>query len=135
MRIGWFCMIFLMVAMAHHPARAQDRPEFEETTSTTDRHAPRAKDPTRERTIWKLYRYSTQGILPGNACFEETTRKMGFEYVVIPEEGPGSLTHWEVFKNNLGIGFLLCFRAGPWYPIVLAVKRKECRIKMGDYVG
>ncbi|MEL6533764.1 MAG: hypothetical protein AAFQ98_00055 [Bacteroidota bacterium] len=113
---------------------AQTRGEFEETT-TTERRARPDKNPFRERTIWPIYRTKTKNTLSGNRCFEEATRKMGFEYVIMPEGESFSLSPVDRFLSNSLVRFALCFRAGPWWPITVAIKRKQCRKRMGDYVG
>ena len=115
-------------------AWAQTGTEFGTTTATDVGAAPE-KNPTKERRIWSIYKRTPENTLSGNVCFEEVTRKMGFEYVIMPTGENSPLTGAEWFFNNLGVRLGLIFRAGPWWPITLAIKRKQCRKRMGDFVG
>ena len=82
-----------------------------------------------------IYKRKVEGLLTGNKCVEDQTEKMGFNYVLIPKEGPGSKTATGVFLHNLGTRFLLMFRNGPFWSLRLKKKVKECRRKTGDYMG
>ncbi|HAA24126.1 MAG TPA: hypothetical protein DCR93_04200 [Cytophagales bacterium] len=117
-----------------HMGYAQTRGEFEETTMTERRARP-DKNPFRQRNLLPIYKTKTKNTLSGNRCFEEATRKMGFEYVVMPEGEAFSLSPVDRALSNAWVRFALIFRAGPWWPITVAIKRKQCRKRMGDYVG
>lgn len=113
---------------------AQREGEFEPTTSTSMGTKP-DRNPNKPKRIRYLYRSTPKNTLSGNACFMEVTRKMGFEYVVMPYGEPYSTPWIDRALNNIWVGLVLCLRNGPWWPLVVAHKRKECRLKMGDYVG
>lgn len=126
-------IIFLIVWSVSSPLLAQEPEPFGETT-TTNPFAKPDKLP-RERTIWILYSTDTEKVMAGNVCFEEATEKMGFQYVLMPKEGAVSLSGYERFKNNFWVSVGMCFRRGPWWPLVVNHRRKRCRILMGDFPG
>ena len=87
----------------------------------------------------KNYRYiiknNTKGTLNGNKCFDEVTRKFGFEYLIIPQKTgpyPSGFSRW---WHNLGVKSALFFKNGPFWQLRLKKKYKECRYQYGDFVG
>lgn len=82
-----------------------------------------------------IFKKSTNGILYGNPCAIEATRKMGFEYIVQSPGLPGSLLKEDVFFNNVWVNIKLVFRRSPFWKMILNKKFKECKHKTGDIVG
>lgn len=105
-------------------------------SSTNTSLEARIEDPPkREKKYLSLLKRGSEGTLSGNKCVEDRTMKMGFRYVLLPKQGPGSRSGAEVFLHNAGTKFLLFFRNGPFWTIRLQKKVKECRRKTGDYMG
>ncbi|RED91757.1 hypothetical protein C7460_13727 [Marinoscillum furvescens DSM 4134] len=93
-----------------------------------------ANRPKRKRYDY-LYTESSRGILYGNPCALQATRKMGFEYVVQPAGIPGSPGRKELEKNNFFVKLKLVFTRGPWWKLVLNNRLRKCRQQSGDFVG
>lgn len=107
---------------------------------TTDKTS---KDPTEHRhdrdfkrkKLLAWIKNDTQGTLTGNRCFEEVTKKMGFEYVVQPRGNPLNKSDFSRFANNFGVKMGIFFRNGPFWKFKLKKERKRCRKQMGDFTG
>lgn len=107
------------------------------STQATDPNAkPDArKQGPKKKKIRYIIRSDTKGTLKGNACFEEATRKLGFEYLIVPEKLPPNRNGFTRFMHNLGVRTVLFFRNGPGWQIRLKKKYKQCRYQYGDFVG
>lgn len=92
-------------------------------------------EPRDKKQYRTIYRRDAYGIFLGNKCVEETTRNMGFRYVLVPRKGPGSKTAVGVFLHNTGTKSLLLFRNGPFWQCRLRKRIDNCRIRTGDYIG
>lgn len=88
----------------------------------------KANQPKRKK-IDYLYKKYDYGVLYGNPCAMEATRKMGFEYVMQPYFGNG-----EVY-NNIWVNIKLVFTKSPFWKLILNHRINECREKSGDIVG
>jgi hypothetical protein len=104
-------------------------------SSNTSRDAWIDSPSEKEKNYLSILKRDTQGTGIGNKCVEDQTKKMGFRYMLVPKQGPGSRTGAGVFLHNGGTKFLLFFRNGPLWTIRLKKKVKECRRKTGDYMG
>lgn len=93
------------------------------------------KNMPKRRQVSYIYKNELDGILYGNPCALEATRKMGFEYVFQPLGIPGSIPVDEQFSNNLAINFKLIFTRSPFWKLILNRRIKKCRLKSGDMVG
>lgn len=83
----------------------------------------------KRKKINHLYKKYGYGVLYGNPCAIEATRKMGFEYVMQPRFGNG-----EVY-NNIWMNVKLVFTKSPFWKLILNHRINECREKSGDIVG
>ena len=90
--------------------------------------------PKRKR-ISYIYKENSKGILYGNPCAVEATRKLGFEYVLQPAGLPGSPGQKEQERNNFLVNLKLIFTKGPFWKLILNKRIKQCRINSGDIVG
>lgn len=90
--------------------------------------------PKRKR-IDYIYKNDLDGIMYGNPCALEETRKMGFEYVFQPLGIPGSIPVDDQFSNNLAINVKLILTRSPFWKLILNRRIKRCRLKSGDMVG
>ncbi|WP_152425095.1 hypothetical protein [Nafulsella turpanensis] len=128
-------ILFLCLLLFPLTAFAQKREEKPSPTTNTSWEATPESLPERPENYLTIYKRNVNGLLIGNKCVEDQTSKMGFNYVLIPGEGPGSKSQAGVFLHNLGTRFLLMFKNGPFWSLRLKKKVKECRQKTGDYMG
>lgn len=134
MRYRFIIILFILRVSCFGVLMAQDGI----STNKTDRNK-RAGN-SREQTQSKNKRYmiifkpNTRGILYGNPCIMEVTRKMGFEYSVAPKGTPGYKTELGRVLHNFGVKTVLFFK-NPFWKIKVKRKVEECRIKTGDYTG
>ncbi|MFT6865186.1 MAG: hypothetical protein ACJA08_000003 [Cyclobacteriaceae bacterium] len=82
-----------------------------------------------------IFKNDLNGILYGNPCAIEATRKMGFEYVFQPLGIPGSLPVDEQFSNNIMVNIKLIFTRSPFWKLILNRRIKKCKQNSGDMVG
>lgn len=127
--------ILLLFGLSCVQAQEQKKPPKASTNTSIDGRieAPSAGRSSKNYKV--IYKWNMKGLMSGNRCVEETTRKMGFIYEVVPKEGPGSKTQEGVFFHNLGVKTLLFFRNGPFWTTRLKKRIKECRKRTGDYMG
>jgi len=120
--------------LAQHPVD----PEREiNRTRATDPHA--RPDAHNQGPKTKTYRYliksDTKNTLKGNKCFEEATHKLGFEYLIAPQDFTPNRNGFRRWMHNFGVKFLLFFRNGPGWQLRLKKKYNECKYRYGDFVG
>jgi len=89
----------------------------------------------KNKKMLSLIKNNTKGILYGNRCFEEFTHKCGYEYVVQPKGQSRNRNEISRWLHNIGVKFVVTIKNGPFWRIKEQKKKKECRIKTGDYVG
>ena len=103
-------------------------------TSKKPKHVRNDKDhKTKRLTHW--IKNDSKGLLIGNACMDQVTHSMGFEYVVQIKGQPGNRHEFGRFMNNLGAKTAILFKNGPFWKFKLKRKRKECRRLTGDHIG
>ena len=107
------------------------------STQATDSHArPDArKQGPKKKTYRYLIKSDSKNTLKGNKCFEEVTRKFGFEYLITPPNLPPNQSGFKRWTHNFGVKFILFFRNGPGWQIRMKKKYKECKYRYGDFVG
>ena len=74
-------------------------------------------------------------VLYGNPCLREFTREMGFEYALQSANMLNSSGIWSMLGNNLMVYTKLIFKKSPFWKWILNNQVKDCRRKMGDFVG
>ncbi|BDD09906.1 hypothetical protein FUAX_23380 [Fulvitalea axinellae] len=123
-------LIFLP-AMSQHKAKPYEK---DEGPVVMEKRFPNRANEKRKR-YWRMYRKDTKGILYGNVCFQEATRKMGFEYEVTPKGQPGYKNGLQRASHNFFVSVGLVFRAGPWWPFTVRKRKKRCREATADFYG
>lgn len=116
---------------------AQDRgPDYVPTPNTVRDASP---DPRKQGEKKKKIRYiitnNTVNTLSGNPCFEEATRKMGFQYLAIPRGQAPNTNGWSRWWHNFGVKFMILLKNGPFWKIKTNKIYRDCRYQTGDYVG
>ena len=97
------------------------------STQATD---PKAKpDARKQGPKKKNYKYiirnNSKGTLKGNKCFEEVTRKFGFEYLIIPKNSGPYRSGFSRWWHNLGVKSALFFKNGPFWQMRLNIKNTK----------
>jgi hypothetical protein len=138
MRSIYFQIIFLIIlSVSKGYAQSISRDgEILSTQATNPNARPDAKKQgLKKKKIRYIISSDTKGTLAGNKCFEEATRKFGFEYLIVPEKLPPNRNGFSRFMHNLGVKTVLFFKNGPCWQIRLKNKYKQCRYQYGDFVG
>ena len=107
------------------------------STQATDTHArPDAKKQgPKKKNIRYIIKSNSRNTLKGNQCFEEVTRKFGFEYLIAPEDYRPNMNGFSRWTHNAGVNFMLFFRNGPCWQIRMKKKYRECKYRYGDFNG
>ncbi len=135
-----FCLLMmLMISLASAECLAQESDEIKKDLPTEKVGFKVEDDSKANRPKKKKIRYiiknGTSGILYGNPCVLQVTRRMGFEYAVQTPLLPGSTIEPRRLWNNFKVKLLLTLKHGPFWKISLNKRLKECGIKSGDRVG
>ena len=129
--------IFLMGTVAY--AQKSKKDDWKKHTPTENikpgYEANRPKNRPKRKVIEYIYVKDSKGILFGNPCAVEVTRKMGFEYVPQPLGVPGGMTISEIENHNMLVKLKLFFTKGPFWKLVAKKRIKECAENSGDFVG
>ncbi len=88
-----------------------------------------------QKNIDVIYKMKSGKVLYGNPCLREFTRDMGFEYALQSANMLYSLGIWNMRGNNLIVYTKLIFKKSPFWKWILNHQIKDCRRKMGDFVG
>lgn len=136
-RSWYFCLLLMLIVSS--AGLAQESDEIKKDLPT-EKIGFKAEDDTKaHRPKRKKIRYiiknGTSGILYGNPCVLQVTRKMGFEYAVQTPLLPGSTIEPRRLWNNFKVKLLLTLKYGPFWKITVNKRLKECGIKSGDRVG
>jgi hypothetical protein len=117
-------------------ANAQTAQDFGTTgkTSKTPKNRHNHKE-HQNRRLAHWIKNNSKGLLIGNACMNEITHSMGFQYVIQIKGQPGNRHEFGRFMNNIGAKTTIFFRNGPFWKIKLNRKRKDCRRLTGDHLG
>lgn len=121
-----------IILMTNIDSTAQERTG---ATESKKEHKRKKKDAPKKQKLRYIVKNDTKNILYGNKCFLDVQRECGFEYLVQPKGQP--LNRNELSRNlhNFGVKFVLIFRNGPFWPITVNKRKKECRRQSGDFVG
>ncbi len=130
-----FMGLFLLCLKGYGQSITEDG-EILSTQATNPSARPDAKkEGPKKKKIRYLVRSNSKGTLTGNKCFEEVTKKFGFEYLIVPEKIPPNRNGFSRFMHNFGVKTVLFFKNGPGWQIRLNKKYKQCRYQYGDFVG
>ena len=140
MRISFLFILILFFALAwNFDIQAQDQDDIKKSLPTEKVGFKVEDDSKANRPKQKKIRYiiknGTGGILYGNPCVLQITRKMGFEYAVQTPLLPGSTVEPKRLWNNFKVKSLMTLKHGPFWKISLNKKMKDCGIKSGDRTG
>ncbi|MFT4738530.1 MAG: hypothetical protein ACI8QD_002424 [Cyclobacteriaceae bacterium] len=116
---------------------AQQRYESFEPTEILrrDQAKQREKNAPKRKKVSVIIKSSTKGILYGNPCQLEETRRMGFQYTVQNKGLPGSLKPITLAWHNTKVFLKLTFTKSPFWKLILNQRVKDCREKTGDWRG
>jgi hypothetical protein len=132
--IGLLLCVLLVFSGSAQSQTKQDKKNSPPKKSTATSYQVDVAEPKTE-TLYSLYQYNTRNSLPGNRCLEEYTRKLGFQYVIMPPNQTNSKTDFGLRLHNFGTKFILLLKNGPFWHHRLNKRIKECREKSGDFVG
>lgn len=136
MRLFTFiCFLFLSTFFAFGQSGEERNKRTPTENIDTKIRGNKFKNRPKRKQYAYIYKENTEGILYGNPCALEATRKMGFEYVVQTSGLPGSLPKEDVNVNNFLVNLKLIFTRSPFWKIILNNKLKKCQQKSGDIVG
>jgi hypothetical protein len=106
-------------------------------TKATDLKADKVS--RKDASITKRYRYiikkDSKNTLYGNQCFQEVTRKFGFEYAIECSSLTPRKSGTGRFIHNFGVKFVLFFRNGPFWQLRMKKKYEHCMYQYGDFRG
>ena len=88
-----------------------------------------------QKNIDIIFKMKSGKVLYGNPCLREFTRDMGFEYALQSANMLNSSGMWKMRGNNLMVYTKLIFKKSPFWKWILNHQIKDCRRKMGDFVG
>ena len=88
-----------------------------------------------QKNIDIIFKMKSGKVLYGNPCLREFTRDMGFEYALQSANMLNSSGIWNMRGNNLMVYTKLIFKKSPFWKWILNHQVKDCRKKMGDFVG
>lgn len=97
--------------------------------------ANKASNRPKRKNISLIYVPSADGILYGNACATEETHRMGFEYIVEPQNGVESKSWAGKLLNNMWVKLKLVVTRSPFWKLTLNNRIRKCRRQTGDFVG
>jgi hypothetical protein len=88
-----------------------------------------------QKDIEIIFKTKSGKVLYGNPCLREFTRDMGFEYALQSTKMSNSSGAWNMRGNNLIVYAKLILKKSPFWKWILNNQVKDCRRKMGDFVG
>ncbi|MFY0599620.1 MAG: hypothetical protein JXR03_08100 [Cyclobacteriaceae bacterium] len=124
------------ISSAQSRKKTKDLKDFIPTENLDSRkEANTYKNMPKRKVIEYIYKNELDGLLYGNPCAVEETRKMGFEYVFQPLGVQGSVSADDQFTNNVMVNLKLIFTRSPFWKLILNRRIKKCGGKSGDIVG
>lgn len=84
--------------------------------------------------LLKILKYDNKDLMTGNACVQEETTKMGFEYLVLCNKDLPTTNRLWVLIYNFGTNLELTFKNGPGWKLRLKKRIVECRKHSADFV-
>jgi len=106
-------------------------------TKATDLKAEKVSRKKESKTQFyrTIVKKDSKNTLYGNQCFQEVTRKYGFEYAIECSglgPNPGAGARW---SHNFGENFVLLFTNGHFWQLRMKKKYKHCMYQYGDFRG
>jgi len=116
-------------------AQNRDSPPFSTPNTHMDPEPnPKSYKPE-EKNISYIVKKDTKKFLPGNKCFENATKKMGFMYIAVPKGQSYYTTEFDRNLHNLAVKLKLLFTRGPFWKLKVNKIYKKCRYPYGDAIG
>lgn len=106
--------------------------EKELPTYATD-YTPTPAPELSQKRYWEIYTWFPTEMLVGNACVQEYTRLMGFEYVPAFDIPGQELSSGTIFFRNLKVKTRVLFKNGPGWKRRVKRRIKQCREASGDF--
>ena len=132
---GIFCVLLFQLMLSVSFAQNVYNPPF----TTPNTHENARPDPKEDRPKEKEIRYiikkDTKNFLPGNKCYEEITKGMGFMYLAVPKGQFYYTTEFDRNLHNLGVKMYLLFTRGPFWKAKVNKYYKKCQYPYGDSIG
>ena len=128
-------LLFICINAVNVFSQKNGEPPF----TTPNTHENPSPDPKSNRPKEKKIRYivkkDTKGFLPGNKCYEDVTKNMGFKYMAVPRGQAYYETEFDRNLHNLGVKMYLLFTRGPFWKLKVNKYYKKCRYPYGDAIG
>ena len=138
-RIFFVCplFLFLQLLIGAYSVSAQEKNEGYFPTPNTQFDAK--PDPRKQKEKQKRIRYiitnDTKNTLPGNRCFEDVTRIMGFQYLAVPKGQPPNKNGFNRWSHNFGVKLMILLKNGPFWKMKVNKKYDKCKYGSGDFIG
>jgi hypothetical protein len=131
---GALVLIFVGSAL---PVLSQQREKnpYPTSNTTTDPKPDPKKQKPKDKRLRYIVRPDTKETLTGNLCFEEQTRKMGFQYLAVAKGQAPYTSGWQRFWHNFGVKTILVLKNGPFWKSRVNKAYKACKFGSGDFVG
>ncbi len=130
---------FLLILCTFQAAMSQERGGGEPPFTTPNTHTNPNPDPKgdrpKRREIKYIIKKDTKGFLPGNKCYEEVTRGMGFQYLAVPKGQAYYETEFDRNLHNLGAKIIILLRNGIFWKIKVNKAYKKCKYGYRDLNG
>ena len=101
-------------------------------TSTKPAKDPMKQGPKKPRRVRYIIRSTPRGTLSGDRCAQSVTRRLGFEFMVMPKGQPGNKTNFDRLVHNFGVKMYLLRTKGPFWRLAMNSRLKKCRIRSGE---
>ena len=121
---------FCISLLTHAQPKTKKEDYARGTSSTTSRSRDRyVKDryTNRFKSLPVIVKYSSKGLMYGNLCVKEVSVKMGFEYMISPEQNLSSDERISNGWNNFKTKTRMFFRHGPWWKLKFNHRLRKCR--------
>ena len=128
----WMLILMGLMSMGQDQESADFSPE--ENIGMTPKMIKK-KVAKSQKNIEIIFKTKSGKVLYGNPCLREFTRDMGFEYALQSTKMSISSGAWSMRGNNLIVYTKLFFKKSPFWKLILNNQVKDCRRKMGDFVG
>lgn len=132
--LGFFLFICsLEVALSQ--VREGGGPPFKTPNTHTNPDPNPKDDKPKGREIKYIIKKDTKGFLPGNKCYEEITRDMGFQYLAVPKGQAYYDTEFDRNLHNLGAKIIILLRNGIFWKIKVNKAYRKCKYGYRDLNG
>lgn len=95
---------------------------------------PKGDRPKRKELDYVIKK-DTRGFLPGNKCFEEVTKDMGFLYMAVPKGQSYYTSEFDRNLHNLGAKTKILLRNGIFWKLKVKKAFKKCKYGYADYAA